>query len=104
MSCMMGSGLQEPALRRSWHCLVALLTPKDGDKCSLTLSGLPKHLMALFSSSGRCSFDEMFLCPEVLPEGRILPSKLQTLTSSTVKIISLASFIKDLTITASVVT
>ena len=40
---------------------------------------------------------------KALPAGKILLSKFQTLTSSTVEIISL-TFLKDLTVTAIVVT
>ena len=47
---------------------------------------------------------EMFLGSKVLQGGRILLSKFQTLTSSTVEIISVTYFFKDLNITAIAVT
>ena len=71
------------------------LTPKDGDKFSLNLRDLQKSLMALFSRSGR--FSVKYFCAQryILPgAGRILLSKFQTLTSSTVEIISLTYFLR----------
>ena len=66
---------------RMWNLKYDSLTPKNRDKFSLTLRNLPKHLMALFSTSCRSS-EKFFLCPKALPWDRILLFRFYSLTSS----------------------